>query len=64
MLMPTMRAVSQVWLDYGGSYPTKSFVGPSLFNNYTGGTNTENVWFSAADPAIPSCVESLFLFSS
>ena len=32
----------------------KSFTGSSLFTNYTGGTNTENIWVSGEDPNIPS----------
>merc|ERR1712224_282350 len=45
---------NSVWGDYGGAYPGKSFSGATLFTNFTGGTNTENVWFSGADPNIPS----------
>lgn len=52
---------NSVWEDYGGSYPSKSFVGSSLFTNYTGGHNTENVWFSGADPSIPSYDAALSL---
>ena len=44
---------NSVWGDYGGDYPGKSFNGPCLFDNYTGGGNTENIWFSGSDPNIP-----------
>jgi hypothetical protein len=43
-----------VWGDYGGDYPNKSFQGKTLFENFTGGSNTENVWFSDGDPNIPN----------
>lgn len=45
---------NSVWLDYGGDYPGKSFSGAGLFSNYTGGSNTENIWVSGEDPNIPS----------
>lgn len=45
---------NSVWGDYGGDYPGKSFEGPCLFDNYTGGRNTENIWFSGSDPNIPN----------
>jgi vitellogenic carboxypeptidase-like protein len=47
-----VRAVSST--DYGGAYPGKSWSGGTLFANFTGGTNTENVWSSGADVNIPS----------
>ena len=43
-----------VWGDYGGDYPGKSWSGKTLFENVTGGSNTENVWYSHGDPNIPS----------
>lgn len=44
---------NSVWGDYGGDYPGKSFSGDTLFVNFTGGTNTENVWSSGEDSNIP-----------
>lgn len=42
---------NSVWGDYGGDYPGKNFEGACLFDNYTGGWNTENIWFSGSDPS-------------
>lgn len=55
---------NSVWLDYGGDYPGKSFVGPGLFKNYTGGSNTENIWFSGADPNIASFSDAYTFLSA
>lgn len=42
---------NSVFGDYGGNYTGKSFDGSSLFFNFTGGSNTENIAYSGADPA-------------
>jgi vitellogenic carboxypeptidase-like protein len=44
---------NSVWRDYSGPYPGRSFQGPGLFENFTGGSNTENIWWSGEDPNIP-----------
>jgi hypothetical protein len=44
---------NSLWGDYWSDYPGRTNFGPTLFTNITGGTDTENVWFSGGDPNIP-----------